>query len=531
IHVDEYQDTNHAQYYLIKQLASRYQNLCVVGDSDQSIYRWRGANIANILSFEKDYPNAQTIFLEQNYRSTKSILEAANHVINHNKGRKPKKLWTDNESGKKITYFQGTTEREEALFITEKIQELLENRTYTPNDIAILYRTNAQSRAIEDTLMKANMDYQVVGGLRFYDRKEIKDIIAYLRLIANPDDDISFERIVNVPKRGIGATSLERLRTYAVSNDLSFFQAIDDIEQTGISKRAAQALVMFREQMMNFIKQQEFLTATDMVEMVLEQTKYEEMLKNEKSIEAQSRLENIAEFMTVTKDFEKTSEDDKTLISFLTDLALIADIDSMDDEAAVNSNEKITLMTLHSAKGLEFPVVFLIGMEENIFPHSRSLMDDEEMEEERRLAYVGITRAEKELYLTHATMRTLYGRTNYNPISRFITEIPEELIEGMDIKREMFGSVFGGTQSNKVEIGRPTFSKRKAPLRKAEKLTTTGAENEEWKAGDKAHHNKWGIGTVVNVKGTGDATELDIAFPAPTGIKRLLAKFAPITKQ
>src|SRR5699024_1205215 len=239
IHVDEYQDTNHAQYYLVKQLASRYQNLCVVGDSDQSIYRWRGANIANILSFEKDYPNARTIYLEQNYRSTKSILEAANHVINNNKGRKPKKLWTDNEDGKKISYFQGATEREEALFITEKIQDLLENGSYTPNDIPILYRTNAQSRAIEDTLMKANMMYQIVGGLRFYDRKEIKDIIAYLRLITNPDDDISFERIVNVPKRGIGATSLERLRTYAVSNDLSFFQAIDDIEQTGIPKRAA----------------------------------------------------------------------------------------------------------------------------------------------------------------------------------------------------------------------------------------------------------------------------------------------------
>ncbi len=530
IHVDEYQDTNHAQYYLVKQLASRYQNLCVVGDSDQSIYRWRGANIANILSFEKDYPNAQTIFLEQNYRSTKSILDAANHVINNNTGRKPKNLWTDNEDGNKITYFKGSTEREEALFITEKIQELLENDSYTSNDIAILYRTNAQSRAIEDTLMKANMTYQIVGGVRFYDRKEIKDIIAYLRLITNPDDDISFERIVNVPKRGIGATSLERLRSYAMAHDLSFFQAIKEIEQTGVPKRAAQALAGFQQQMETLIKQQDFLTATDMVEMVLEQTNYEEMLKNEKSIEAQSRLENIAEFLTVTKDFEKSSEDDKTLVSFLTDLALIADIDSMDD-AAVDNNEKITLMTLHSAKGLEFPVVFLIGMEENIFPHSRSLMDDEEMEEERRLAYVGITRAEKELFLTHANMRTLYGRTNFNPISRFINEIPEELIEGIETaKAAMFGSSYDDSRPS-MGIQKTNQPKKQPPRRKAEKITTTGAQNEEWRAGDKAHHQKWGVGTVVKVQGNGDATELDVAFPAPTGIKRLLAKFAPITKQ
>lgn len=528
IHVDEYQDTNHAQYYLVKQLASRFQNLCVVGDSDQSIYAWRGANIANILSFEKDYPASRTIFLEQNYRSTQSILDAANHVINHNKGRKPKKLWTKNETGKKITYFQGATEREEALFVTEKIQDLLENGSYTANDIAVLYRTNAQSRAIEDTLMKANMTYQIIGGLKFYDRKEIKDIIAYLRLVTNPDDDISFERIVNVPKRGIGATSLERLREYAVAHDISFFQAIKEIEQTNVPRRAAQALITFQKQMENIMKQQEFLTATDMVEIILEQTEYEEMLKAENSLEAQSRLENIEEFMTVTQDFEKTSEEDKTLVAFLTDLALIADIDSMDESHEAYS-EKITLMTLHSAKGLEFPVVFLIGMEENIFPHSRSMLDDEEMEEERRLAYVGITRAEKELFLTHATMRTLYGRTNINPVSRFIHEIPEELIDGIErVKQSMFGSSFQQTANTATSSFTPG---RKAPRRKTERIQTTGAENVGWKAGDKVSHNKWGVGMVVKVQGTGDATELDVAFPAPTGIKRLLAKFAPITKQ
>ena len=521
IHVDEYQDTNHAQYYLVKQLASRFQNLCVVGDSDQSIYRWRGADIKNILSFEKDYPAARTILLEQNYRSTKSILDAANHVIDRNKGRKPKKLWTDNEAGNKITYFQGATEREEAMFITKKIQDLLVGGSYSPSDIAILYRTNAQSRAIEDTLMKANMSYQMIGGLRFYDRKEIKDIIAYLRLITNPDDDISFERVVNTPKRGIGATSLERLRAYAVAHDLSFFQAIGEIEQANVPRRAAQALIAFREQMENLIKQQDFLTATDMVDEVLKVTGYREMLEAERTIEAESRLENIEEFITVTKDFERANEEDKTLVNFLTDLALISDIDSMDETE--EDTEKVTLMTLHSAKGLEFPVVFLIGMEENIFPHSRSLDDEEEMEEERRLAYVGITRAEKELFLTNATMRTLYGRTNYNPISRFIHEIPEELIDGMEqAKRSMFGRFLQDEEEQPV---------RKPPRRRAERIQSTGAENVDWKPGEKVNHNKWGTGTIVKVTGTGDDTELDVAFPAPTGIKRLLAKFAPITKQ
>lgn len=519
IHVDEYQDTNHAQYFLVKQLASRYQNLCVVGDSDQSIYRWRGANIQNILSFEKDYPNARTIYLEQNYRSTKSILDAANHVINHNKGRKPKKLWTENEAGNKITYFQGGTEREEALFVTEKINALLENGTYTASEIAILYRTNAQSRAVEDTLLKADIAYQMIGGLRFYDRKEIKDIIAYLRLITNPDDDISFERIVNVPKRGIGATSVERLRAYAMAEGISFYEAVKEIEHTSVPKRAAAALVDFVNQMDILIKQQDFLTATDMVEMLLEQTAYEAMLQAENSIEAESRLENIAEFMTVTKDFEKTSEEDKSLVNFLTDLALIADIDAMEDTET--EKEKVTLMTLHAAKGLEFPVVFLIGMEENIFPHSRSLMDEEEMAEERRLAYVGITRAEKELFLTHAKMRTLYGRTNMNPISRFIHEIPDDLIDGMEKQDGLFGGPFTAKK----------HTPPKSMPRKATHVKTTGAEDVGWKAGDKALHNKWGVGTVVKVQGTGDNTELDVAFPAPTGIKRLLAKFAPITKQ
>ncbi|WP_185959751.1 DNA helicase PcrA [Lentibacillus cibarius] len=518
IHVDEYQDTNHAQYYLVKQLASRYQNLCVVGDSDQSIYRWRGADISNILSFEEDYPSSRTIYLEQNYRSTKSILDAANTVIEHNSGRKPKNLWTENDDGQKIHYFQGATEQEEALYVTDKIQALTQEGDFTLNDIAILYRTNAQSRAIEDTLMKSNIAYQMVGGTKFYDRKEIKDLIAYLRLITNPDDDISFERVVNVPKRGIGKTSVERLRSYAAEEGISFSQAVKEIDFVGVTKKAAKTLSEFERFIQSLAQQQEFLTATDMVDTVLERTGYEEMLKNERSLESQSRLENLEEFKTVTQEFEEGAED-KTLVAFLTDLALVADIDHVDDEEAENE-PKVTMMTLHAAKGLEFPVVFLVGMEENVFPHSRSMMDNEEMEEERRLAYVGITRAEQELHLTHAKMRTLYGKTNMNPISRFINEIPEDLVDGIEEARAtMYGSI---SKSNQ----------KPAPKRQASKIEqTSGAESQAWSPGDKAEHKKWGVGTVVKVQGEGESMELDIAFPAPTGIKRLLAKFAPITKQ
>src|SRR5690625_5002348 len=289
----------------------------------------------------------------------------------------------------------------------------------------------------------------MVGGTRFYDRKEIKDMLAYLRLITNPDDDISFERIVNEPKRGIGATTVERLRTYTAEHDISFYEAVKEVDFTGVSKRAASALAEFGELIQSLAQQQEFLTATDMVEQVLERTGYEEMLKREQTLESQSRLENLEEFKTVTKEFEKSAEEDKSLVAFLTDLALIADIDKIDEE---ETERKITLMTLHAAKGLEFPVVFLIGMEENVFPHSRSMFDEDEMEEERRLAYVGITRAEKILYLTHAAMRTLYGRTNHNPVSRFIHEIPEELVEGMEqVKRSMFGASYDESD-NLLEI-------------------------------------------------------------------------------
>ncbi|KIY23188.1 DNA helicase PcrA [Mesobacillus subterraneus] len=535
IHVDEYQDTNKAQYMLVKLLAQRFQNLCVVGDSDQSIYRWRGADITNILSFEKDYPRASVILLEQNYRSTKKILLAANMVIQNNMNRKPKNLWTENAEGNKIMYYRADSEHGEAQFVIGKIQELLRQGRKL-SDIAILYRTNAQSRVIEESFLKSNIDYLIVGGTKFYDRKEIKDILAYLRLISNPDDDISLQRIINVPKRAIGTTSIEKISNFTTMHDLSMFQALETIEMIGLSPKAEKAAAEFRTLISHYTQQQEYLSVTELVEEILDKTGYRDMLKAEKSLESESRLENIEEFLSVTKSFEASSED-KSLVAFLTDLALVADIDRLDDDGK-QKTDVITLMTLHSAKGLEFPVVFLIGMEEGVFPHSRSLMEENEMEEERRLAYVGITRAEEELFITNAQMRTLFGRTNMNQESRFIKEIPDELIEDA-VPRGRTSAPASGARPTPANGARPTpirggrtgaasIPARGAVTRPA--AVASGGEGLDWKVGDKAQHGKWGTGTVVSVKGSGEGTELDIAFPSPTGIKRLLAKFAPITK-
>jgi DNA helicase II / ATP-dependent DNA helicase PcrA len=534
IHVDEYQDTNKAQYMLVKFLANRFKNLCVVGDSDQSIYRWRGADIANILSFEKDYPDAKVILLEQNYRSTKRILLAANKVIENNLTRKAKNLWTENPEGNKLVYYRADSEQGEAQFVAGKIKELTRDNKYKFADIAILYRTNAQSRVMEEVLLKSNIEYSIVGGTKFYDRKEIKDMLAYLRLISNPDDDISLRRIINVPKRGVGSTSLDKMADFAAMHDISIFEALSSVELMGLSPKITKAAREFRDLISQYTQMQEFLSVTELVEEVLEKSGYREMLKLEKSLEAQSRLENLDELLSVTKSFEESSED-KSLVAFLTDLALVADIDSMDDDG--EKADSIVLMTLHSAKGLEFPVVFLIGLEEGVFPHSRSLMEEAEMEEERRLAYVGITRAEQTLFITNAQMRTLYGRTSMNPASRFISEIPEDLIEGVEKPERIntpFGSrgtSFGRPGSSSLSSGGSSFGSpapRKPVMRPV--AAASGADAMGWKVGDKAEHGKWGIGTVVSVKGEGEGTELDIAFPSPTGIKRLLAKFAPIKK-
>ncbi|KOP66263.1 ATP-dependent DNA helicase PcrA [Bacillus sp. FJAT-18019] len=554
IHVDEYQDTNRAQYMLCRMLADSHHRICVVGDSDQSIYRWRGADITNILNFEEDYPEARTILLEQNYRSTSNILNAANNVIGLNTGRKPKNLWTEQGEGEKIKVFRGDSEHDEGYFVTSEISKNVKaGKSY--QDHAILYRTNAQSRVIEEILIKSDIPYQIVGGIKFYDRKEIKDMLAYLRLLSNPDDDISLTRIINVPKRSIGDTTVGKLAAAAAERGISIFRVLEIVDDLGFAGRTRNALVSFYDMIAALSRMVEFLSVTELTEKMLEMSEYRIELHNENTIESRSRLENIDEFLSVTQEFEKNNED-KSLVSFLTDLALIADIDSMNDDEE-DRDDAVVLMTMHSAKGLEFPVVFIIGMEEGVFPHSRTFMDNEELEEERRLAYVGITRAEKQLFLSCARMRTLFGRTTANQPSRFLDEIPEELKEDTQMAHDRYrrgggssvggsyagrgfngggGSNFGGGRARDLSLGGSTASAEAAP--KSRVTVTTGGPSRkpaasgdgEFKAGDKVAHGKWGTGTIVAVKGSGNDMELQIAFPAPVGVKRLLAGFAPITK-
>lgn len=531
VHVDEYQDTNRAQYMLVKMLAAGHKNICVVGDSDQSIYRWRGADITNILNFEKDYPNARTILLEQNYRSTKKILEAANKVISNNFGRKPKNLWTENDDGAVIRYYTADSEHSEAYYIVDQIQKAVDRgRAY--RDVTILYRTNAQSRVIEEVFVKSGIPYNIVGGTKFYDRKEIKDMLAYLRLISNPDDDLSLTRIINVPKRGIGAGTVEKIATYAAQQGISMYKAIQEVDQIGLSARFTDSVVKFARLITELESMQEYLSVTELAEEVLKRTEYREELRREGTLEARSRVENIEEFLSVTMEFERTNED-KTLVAFLTDLALVADIDKL-DETEEDKGNAVVMMTLHSAKGLEFPMVFLAGMEEGIFPHSRALFEEVEMEEERRLAYVGITRAEQELFLTRALMRTLYGQTKMNAPSRFIEEIPEHLIQAEGTVQERLAARTGRMDS---QMAQPQQRSGVVSMRSQQPKGSTskasggqGAEAMDWKAGDKVAHGKWGTGTVVSIKGSGQDLELTIAFPNPTGLKKLLAKFAPIEK-
>ncbi|MBY9077321.1 DNA helicase PcrA [Paenibacillus sp. HN-1] len=560
IHVDEYQDTNRAQYMLCRMLADSHHNICVVGDSDQSIYRWRGADITNILNFEEDYPEAKVILLEQNYRSTKNILNAANGVIALNSGRKPKKLWTDSDEGPKIKVYRADSEHDEGYFVTGEISKnVKQGKSY--QDHAILYRTNAQSRVIEEILIKSDIPYQIVGGIKFYDRKEIKDLLAYLRLLSNPDDDISLTRIINVPKRGLGDTTVSKLSDAAAARGVSIYQVLETVDDLGFAGRTRNALVEFYDMILALHRMVEFLSVTELTEKVLEMSQYKLELQKENTIESRSRLENIDEFLSVTMEFEKNNED-KSLVSFLTDLALIADIDSMNDSEEDRS-DAVVLMTMHSAKGLEFPTVFIVGMEEGVFPHSRAFQDNDELEEERRLAYVGITRAEKQLFLSCARMRTLFGRTTQNPPSRFLEEIPEELKEdtaGEGPDRFRRGGDSGGAYGARGfgAGGRSNFGGRStaspAPSAapgsrggaaspaagRSSGVTVTsgtgaqprpaGGSPADYKAGDKVSHGKWGIGTIVAVKGTGNDMELQIAFPAPTGVKKLLASFAPITK-
>ena len=511
IHVDEYQDTNRAQYQLCRMLADYHRRICVVGDSDQSIYGWRGADISNILDFQSDYPQAREIMLEQNYRSTANILEAANAVIHHNKGRKKKRLWTDQGAGMKIQIHIANSDYEEGYFIAGTIQQNYRSGARKYRDHAILYRTNAQSRVIEEVLIKSEIPYQIIGGIKFYERKEIKDLLAYLRLIANPDDDISFQRVVNVPKRGIGDATLEKLGEMAVAEGKSLFAMLDDARGLGFTQRITGSLLEFKTIIDQLHQSVDYLTVTELTTLMIERTQYRLELQQENTLESQARLENIDELISVALEFERRYED-KTLLAFLTDLALVADIDTMNDDPQ-QAQDQVILMTMHSAKGLEFPVVFIAGMEENIFPHVRAANDRDEMEEERRLAYVGITRAERELFLTCARMRTLFGRQAMNPPSHFIDEIPEELKETIALKRMGFQAKF---EPQRIKTP-PAF-------------TGGSAAKEHFQTGDKVSHVKWGIGTVIMVRGEEDDVEVTIAFPAPTGLKKLLARFAPITK-
>ncbi|MCT4488646.1 DNA helicase PcrA [Levilactobacillus parabrevis] len=531
IHVDEYQDTNDAQYMLVNMLAKKYNNLCVVGDGDQSIYGWRGANMENILNFEHDYPDAHVTLLEQNYRSTKTILKAANDVIQRNVNRKKKDLWTENPEGDAISYYRGQNENDEAHYVVAKIQEEREQNHHDYGDFAILYRTNAQSRVIEETLVKANIPYTMVGGHKFYDRKEIRDVLAYLTLIANPADSMSLERIINEPKRGIGATSLTKLRDFADFNGWSELEATQNVSlATNLGARIRNAMEKFGLTIKAVQDVAATATVSDITSQLLDQTGYMAALKASKSLEAETRIENIEEFLSVTQKFDDSwdnedhDENDDRLVEFLADLALVSAQDDVEEEPA-----EVTLMTLHAAKGLEFPVIFLMGLEEGIFPLSRAMLEDDQLEEERRLAYVGITRAQQKLYLTNAYSRMLYGRRQNNPESRFITEIAPELLH-LDYSE----SKSGLTPSRKdVPFARRTASAVATPYHgktgRVSEPTGTGAGKVAWSIGDKASHKKWGVGTVVKVSGTGEDAELDIAFPEQ-GVKRLLAAFAPIKR-
>lgn len=511
--IDEYQDTNHAQYLLAKLLASHWKNIAVVGDADQSIYAWRGADIQNILDFEKDYPNCTSIKLEQNYRSTKIILDAANAVIENNEGRPKKNLWTDKTEGAKIQHFTAQSEHEEAAFIGDTIAKKHDIHGVPYGDMAILYRTNAQSRVLEEALIKRALPYTMVGGTKFYDRKEIKDVLAYLRVLYNPFDDLSLLRIINVPKRSIGATTVAKLQDYARANGTSLFMTLTQLHLVDTIKgKTKEKLEEFGILIFTLVAEMEDKTVLDILESILDRTGYLAQLEESTDPQDQARAENIGELLSVAKDFQDTNPNG-TVEDFLEQVALVNDVDSFEQEES-----KVTLMTLHAAKGLEFPIVFLGGLEEGLFPHSRTLMNPEEIEEERRLAYVGITRAEKELYISNATTRTVFGRTSSYLPSRFIDEIPEELVDGLRAKRKVPDDIKRHVPQHMSVTSRPVTK----PIVRNEVIA-------DWKVGDTAIHSKWGNGKVINVTGEGAGMKLTIEFPTQ-GVRVVMAKFAPVKK-
>lgn len=515
--VDEYQDTNHAQYALTKILAARWRNICVVGDADQSIYAWRGADIRNIIDFTRDYPDAASIKLEQNYRSTKTILHAANAVIDNNESRPKKTLWTENPAGNKIIHYQAQTEHDEADYIAGVIYNRHEISHEPYGDMAILFRTNAQSRVLEEKLMRYAIPYTMVGGTKFYDRKEIKDVLAYLRLLYNPEDSLSLTRIINVPKRNIGATTMEHVAAYAEEQGISLFEALSSTDEIPVTKRARTSLENFAAMIFDLLNDIEDKDVLSLIETVIKQTGYGDMLDKEAEHDPQgeSRKENVGEFLSVAKDY-MDSNPDGNLQDFLENVALVSDVDDFE-----SSDSKVTLMTLHAAKGLEFPVVFLTGLDEGLFPHSRTLLDPSQVEEERRLAYVGITRAERQLYVTNATTRTMYGRISAYMPSRFLAEIPPQLMEDYHRKSVM-------PQSRTTAVpGKQRVSILTKPV--ALSLPKKHAVTDTFAKGDKVRHKIWGIGTVLDVIGEGPNMQMKIQFPTK-GVRQVVVKYAPLEK-
>lgn len=512
--VDEYQDTNHAQYRLVSLLAKKNKNLCVVGDDDQSIYKFRGADIRNILDFEKEFNGCKVIRLEENYRSTQNILDAANAVIKNNRGRKGKELWTSRGSGEKIEMYAALNEHSEAYHIADVIKEL----DCSLNDIVILYRMNAMSRVVEDALLKSAIPYKVLGGLRFYDRKEIKDLTSYLRLIQNHGDNVAFKRVVNEPKRGIGAATVDKASAIAVAEGITIFDVCKRAENfEELKGKTGQKLKDFAELIMTLRRElDEGMGLELFTKLVMDKSGMIAQLRKEKTVENQSRLENLDEFVSMVQEAVKNDEN-VTLEQLLENISLISDIDNYDE-----AQETVTLMTLHSAKGLEFPNVFLIGMEEGVFPGMRSFGDDEEIEEERRLCYVGITRAKERLYITRAKTRTLFGSTKYNAPSRFLDEIPTEVLDMKEERLKMPDS-FGGADGLK-----PVGFGKSALLDNKQSKKTEGEKSFDFAVGDRVKHRVFGIGTILEAQSMGADMFLKIAFPE--GEKRLLAAYAPIEK-
>ena len=517
IMVDEYQDTNTIQFQLVSMLARKYQNLCVVGDDDQSIYKFRGANVKNILNFENVFPEAVTIKLEQNYRSTKNILNAANEVIKHNKGRKTKKLWTENEEGDLIEFHQYGTEYEEARKIIHEIEDL-SKEGYDYKNMAILYRTNAQSRVFEESFMIKNIPYRIVGGTNFYQRKEVKDILSYLKVVDNGLDDLAVRRIINVPRRGIGAATIEKINVYAVEHNVSFLDACfssDSIDTLGNAKKKING---FADLIREFRRKMKEGSLEELFKYITDETGYIANLKAEETEEAEGRIENINELLNKVVTYEQEAEE-ASLSELLEEIALVADIDNLED-----SDNRVVLMTLHSAKGLEFPYVFICGMEDGIFPSYMTVMseDDDDMEEERRLCYVGITRAKKKLYLSAAKRRMMQGRTQFNKVSRFIDEIPEQLLQldtGVNFKEKRPDkALFSSNRSNRF----------RKPYQ-AKSFTSTKMDTLPYDVGDMVKHIKFGKGKVLEIVSGGRDYEVTVDFEK-AGVKKMFASFAKLKK-